>query len=107
MMKNEIIKILIDYGVEGNEYGDLVEYLSNLLAEIKWLSEVNDVLQSDLEQFIEKSAEDEAGLKDELKATEAEVLRLREAIADIANDMVENLPDNLTVYVSKLRKVIE
>jgi len=106
-MKNEIIKILIDYGVEGNEYGDLVEYLSNLLAEIKWLSEVNDVLQSDLEQFIEKSAEDEAGLKDELKATEAEVLRLREAIADIANDMVENLPDNLTVYVSKLRKVIE
>ena len=37
----------------------------------------------------------------------AEVKRLREAIADIADDMVENLPNNLRVYVSKLRKVIE
>jgi hypothetical protein len=37
----------------------------------------------------------------------AEVKRLREAIADVADDMVENLPNNLRVYVSKLRKVIE
>ncbi|MEK9697963.1 MAG: hypothetical protein VW270_19500, partial [Candidatus Poseidoniales archaeon] len=28
-----------------------------------------------------------------------EVKRLREAIADIADDMVENLPNNLRVYV--------
>jgi len=31
MMRNEIKKILIDYGVEGEEYGDLEEYLSKLL----------------------------------------------------------------------------
>lgn len=37
----------------------------------------------------------------------AEVKRLREAIADVTDDMVENLPNNLRVYVSKLRKVIE
>ena len=36
-----------------------------------------------------------------------EVKRLREAIADVTDDMVENLPNNLRVYVSKLRKVIE
>lgn len=36
-----------------------------------------------------------------------EVKRLREAIADVADDMVENLPNNLRVYVSKLRRVIE
>ena len=67
-MRNEIKKILIDYGVEGEEYSDLEEYISNLLAEVK---------------------------------------QMREAIADIADDMVENLPNNLRVYVSKLRKVIE
>jgi hypothetical protein len=39
MMKNEIKKILIDYGVEGEEYSDLEEYLSELLAEIKRLRE--------------------------------------------------------------------
>ena len=51
-----------------------------LEAEVKRLREVNDELQGDLEQFIERVAEDEAGLKDELEATEAEVKRLREGI---------------------------
>ena len=69
MTNRETIKnILFDLGVEGNEYGDLIDYISNLKAEIK---------------------------------------RLREGIADVADDMVENLPNNLRVYVSKLRKVIE
>lgn len=39
IMRNEIKKILIDYGVEGEEYSDLEEYISNLLAEIKRLRE--------------------------------------------------------------------
>ena len=30
-MRNEIKKILIDYGVEGEQYSDLEEYLSKLL----------------------------------------------------------------------------
>jgi len=30
-MRNEIKKILIDYGVEGEQYSDLEEYLSRLL----------------------------------------------------------------------------
>ena len=30
-MRNNIKKILIDYGVEGEEYSDLEEYLSKLL----------------------------------------------------------------------------
>ncbi len=33
----EVKNILFDLGVEGNEYGDLVEYISNLHAEIKRL----------------------------------------------------------------------
>ena len=33
----EVKNILFDLGVEGNEYGDLVEYISNLLAEVKRL----------------------------------------------------------------------
>ena len=37
MMKNEIKKILIDYGVEGEEYSDLEDYLCNLHAEVKRL----------------------------------------------------------------------
>jgi phage shock protein A len=51
-----------------------------LLEEVKRLREVNDELQGDLEQFIERVAEDEAGLKDELEATEAEVKRLRKQL---------------------------
>jgi len=58
----------------------LVKSAPLLLAEVKRLREVNDELQGDLEQFIERSAEDEAGLKDELEATEAEVKRLREQL---------------------------
>ena len=33
----EVKDILFDLGVEGNEYGDLVEYISKLLAEVKRL----------------------------------------------------------------------
>ena len=33
----EVKNILFDLGVEGNEYGDLVEYISNLLAEVERL----------------------------------------------------------------------
>ena len=33
----EVKNILFDLGVEGNEYGDLVEYISNLHAEVKRL----------------------------------------------------------------------
>ena len=33
----EVKDILFNLGVEGNEYGDLVEYISKLLAEIKLL----------------------------------------------------------------------
>tara|TARA_R100000781_G_scaffold47084_1_gene31664 strand:- start:2006 stop:2236 length:231 start_codon:yes stop_codon:yes gene_type:complete len=40
----EVKNILFDLGVEGNEYGDLVEYISNLLAEVKRLREKNDEL---------------------------------------------------------------
>ena len=53
-----------------------------LLAEVKRLREENDELQGDLEQFIERVAEDEAGLKDELEATEAQVKRLRKMVDD-------------------------
>ena len=40
----EVKNILFDLGVEGNEYGDLVEYISNLLAEVKRLSALADAL---------------------------------------------------------------
>ncbi len=63
--------------------------MNTLIAEVKRLLEVNDELQGDLEQFIERSAEDEAGLKDELEATEAEVKRLRERLIR-AYDWAEN-----------------
>lgn len=33
----EVKDILFNLGVEGNEYGDLVEYISELLAEVKRL----------------------------------------------------------------------
>jgi hypothetical protein len=38
----EVKNILFDLGVEGNQYGDLVEYISNLIAEVKrfrWIAE--------------------------------------------------------------------
>ena len=35
----EVKDILFNLGVEGNEYGDLVEYISKLLAEVKRLRE--------------------------------------------------------------------
>jgi hypothetical protein len=35
----EVKDILFNLGVEGNEYGDLTEYISNLLAEVKRLRE--------------------------------------------------------------------
>ena len=35
----EVKNILFDLGVEGNQYGDLVEYISNLIAEVKRLRE--------------------------------------------------------------------
>jgi len=62
---------------------DLAMLAEELLAEAKRLREVNDELQGDLEQFVERVAEDEAGLKDELEATEAEVKRLREGIKQL------------------------
>jgi hypothetical protein len=40
----EVKNILFDLGVEGNEYGDLVEYISNLLAEVERLN--NKLLRS-------------------------------------------------------------
>ncbi|MEK9698999.1 MAG: hypothetical protein VW270_24695 [Candidatus Poseidoniales archaeon] len=35
--EKEVKNILFDLGVEGDEYGDLVEYISNLIAEVKRL----------------------------------------------------------------------
>tara|TARA_R110002110_G_scaffold376273_4_gene586076 strand:+ start:593 stop:874 length:282 start_codon:yes stop_codon:yes gene_type:complete len=35
----EVKEILFNLGVEGNEYGDLAEYISKLLAEVKRLRE--------------------------------------------------------------------
>ena len=64
----EVKNILFDLGVEGNEYGDLVEYISNLLAEVK---------------------------------------RLREAIADIANNMEAADLSYLQGFIKDLLEVIE
>ena len=75
------------------------EFVNGLLAEVKRLREENDVLA-------EAVKKDNEILKKHIE-TLAEVKQMREAIADIADDMVENLPNNLRVYVSKLRKVIE
>ena len=51
----EVKDILFDLGVEGNEYGDLVEYISKLLAEVKRLQKkvkkLNRVL-TDLDEKI-------------------------------------------------------
>jgi|TARA_R100000479_G_C6391310_1_gene205266 hypothetical protein len=41
----EVKDILFNLGVEGNEYGDLVEYISKLLAEVKRLREENEYLR--------------------------------------------------------------
>ena len=85
-----------------NEQGDEKPLMNNAMIKqiihandlaidaVKRLREVNDELQGDLEQFIERSAEDEAGLKDELEATEAEVKRLLCVIEDIES----MIPDN-------------
>ena len=53
------------------------ESVSDLIEEVKRLRKVNDELQGDLEQFIEKAAEDEAGLKDELAKLERDVEKYR------------------------------
>ena len=47
----EVKNILFDLGVEGNEYGDLVEYISNLLAEVKRLRKNNYKLKRFVENI--------------------------------------------------------
>ena len=68
---------------------NLIQDAPLLLAEVKRLRKVNDELQGDLEQFIERVAEDEAGLKDELEAEEAEVNHLRKGIKAYLNLEIE------------------
>ena len=41
----EVKDTLFNLGVEGNEYGDLVEYISKLLAEVKRLRKRNEWLE--------------------------------------------------------------
>jgi regulator of replication initiation timing len=70
MMKNEIKKILIDYGVEGEEYSDLEEYLSELLAEIKRLREENTYLNHMLDG-VDKHTLDHVAEQAQIKMHEA------------------------------------
>jgi len=69
-MKNEIKKILIDYGVEGEEYSDLEEYLSELLAEIKRLREENTYLNHMLDG-VDKHTLDHVAEQAQIKMHEA------------------------------------
>ncbi len=46
----EVQNILFDLGVEGNEYGDLVEYISNLLAEVKRLRGIIAGIVTDMDE---------------------------------------------------------
>jgi hypothetical protein len=46
----EVKNILFGFGVEGNEYSGLVEYISDLLSEVKRLRERNHRLCEDLKR---------------------------------------------------------
>ena len=97
---------LSEYCPVGSIDKQLIADAPLLLEEVKRLREVNDELQGDREQFIERSAEDEAGLKDELEATEAEVKRLRSGMQDILVDF-ETTKTDMWSIIKRIQEMIE